>query len=100
MDGRTEETREPMQIVWIGGSKGGVGKSMTTFAALDYLLSEGVRVLLVECDNANPDVYRAYKDLVPAERTDLDEADGWIHLVNVCERHPGSTVIVNTAARM
>jgi hypothetical protein len=58
---------------------------MTTMAALDYLLSEGCRVVLVECDNANRDMYRAYQHLVPAERTDLDDADGWIHLLNLCD---------------
>jgi hypothetical protein len=89
----------PGRIYWIGGSKGGVGKSMMAFAAIDYLLSEGRKVLLVECDNANPDVLRAYQDLLPTERTDLDEADGWIHLVNVCDEHRDSVVVVNTAAR-
>ena len=74
MDSKSAESQHPSRIVWIGGSKGGVGKSMTTMAALDYLLSEGSRVVLVECDNANPDVYRAYQHLVPAERTDLDDA--------------------------
>jgi hypothetical protein len=99
MDSRQEDSGQRKRIVWVGGSKGGVGKSMTTMAALDYLIGERAPVLLIECDNANPDVYRAYKDIVPAERTDLDEADGWIHLLNVCEAHSGSTVVVNTAAR-
>jgi hypothetical protein len=100
MDSRREAAaRRSSRILWIGGSKGGVGKSMTTFAALDYLLAEGEELLLVECDNANPDVFRAYHELVPTERADLDEADGWIHLVNLCDGHPQSTVVVNTAAR-
>ena len=61
------------RIVSIGGLKGGVGKSMTTIAALDYLFAEGSSVVLVACDNANPDAHRAYPDLVPIERTDLDD---------------------------
>lgn len=68
-------------------------------AALDYLLSEGLRVVLVECDNANRDGYRAYQGLVPTERTDLDDADVWIHLVNLCDKLRGSTVVVPAAAR-
>jgi CobQ/CobB/MinD/ParA nucleotide binding domain len=99
MDSRKEENGRPRRILWIGGSKGGVGKSMTTIAALDYLLAQGTKVLLVECDNANPDVLRAYQHVVACERTDLDEADGWIHLVNLCDTHRDSTVVVNTAAR-
>jgi hypothetical protein len=99
MDSRKQEARQRSRILWIGGSKGGVGKSMTTMAAIDHLVSEDAQVVLVECDNANPDVYRAYKDIVPTERADLDEADGWIHLINVCDGHAGATIIVNTAAR-
>jgi hypothetical protein len=98
MNSRTQEGATG-GIYWIGGSKGGVGKSMLALATVDYLLSEGREVLLVECDNANPDVFRAYQDVLPTERTDLDEADGWIHLVNVCDAHRGRAVVVNTAAR-
>jgi len=89
----------PGRIVWIGGSKGGTGKSMMCIATLDYLLTRGDKVLLVECDNANPDVYRAYKDLVACELVDLDEADGWIHVINVCDARRDATVVINTAAR-
>jgi hypothetical protein len=98
MNSRTQEGATG-RVYWIGGSKGGVGKSMLALATVDYLLSEGGEVLLVECDNANPDVFRAYQDRVPTERTDLDEADGWIHLVNVCDAHRHRVVVVNTAAR-
>ena len=87
------------RIYWIGGSKGGVGKSMLTVSTLDYVLERGDKALLIECDTSNPDVWKAYKDLVPAELIDLDEADGWIHLVNTCDTHRDSLVVVNTAAR-
>jgi hypothetical protein len=98
MNSRTQEGATG-RIYWIGGSKGGVGKSMLALATVDYLLSAGREVLLVECDNANPDVFRAYQEVVPTERTDLDEGDGWIHLVNVCDAHRDRAVVVNTAAR-
>jgi hypothetical protein len=98
MNSRTQEGATG-RIYWIGGSKGGVGKSMLALATVDYLLSAGREVLLIECDNANPDVFRAYQDRVPTERTDLDEGDGWIHLVNVCDAHRDRAIVVNTAAR-
>ena len=98
MNSRTQEGATG-RVYWIGGSKGGVGKSMLALATVDYLLSAGREVLLIECDNANPDVFRAYQEVVPTERTDLDEADGWIHLVNVCDAHRDRAVVVNTAAR-
>jgi len=86
-------------IYWVGGSKGGVGKSMMTLATMDHLLEQGANVLLAECDTSNPDVWKAYKEEVETELIDLDEADGWIHLVNTCDRRRDSVVVINTAAR-
>ena len=64
----------PSRIYWIGGSKGGVGKSMMTVVILDYLLEQGEKVLLVECDTSNPDVWKAYGNEMEGELIDLDEA--------------------------
>ena len=86
-------------IYLVGGSKGGVGKSMLTIAAIDYLLSKGDPPLLIECDTSNPDVWKAYHEEIPSETIDLDEADGWIQLVNLCDSKRDATVIINTAAR-
>lgn len=87
-------------VFWVGGSKGGVGKSMVSAALIDFYLEKQQKVLLIECDTANPDVYKAYKEHVQqSELVDLDESDGWIHLVNVCDATPESVVVVNTAAR-
>ena len=86
-------------IVLIGGSKGGVGKSLVTMATVDLLQGAGESVLLIESDTSNPDVWKNYKDEVDTELIDLDQADGWIELVNLCESKPESVVILNTAAR-
>jgi CobQ/CobB/MinD/ParA nucleotide binding domain len=86
-------------IIWVGGSKGGVGKTMVTLATIHRLSERGRKVLVVECDTSNPDVFMAHREMVPCETVDLDEADGWIRLVNLCEEHRDSTVVVNTAAR-
>jgi hypothetical protein len=86
-------------IYLIGGSKGGVGKSIVTMATVDYLQSLGETVLLIESDTSNPDVYKAYQQSTRAELLNLDEADGWIQLVNLCDAEPDSVVVVNTAAR-
>jgi Mrp family chromosome partitioning ATPase len=85
------------RIYWIGGSKGGVGKLTMTLATVDHLLEQGTNVLLVECDTSNPDVWKAYKEEVETELIDLDEADGWICLVNTCDRRRDSVVVINTA---
>ncbi len=91
------DTRRP--IYWVGGSKGGVGKSMMTSAMLDYLLAKEVSVALIESDTSNPDVWKAYKDFVPVELINLDESDGWVDLVDACDQHRDRVVVVNTAAR-
>jgi hypothetical protein len=87
------------RIYWVGGSKGGVGKSMVTVATLEHLRESGAKVLLVECDTSNPDVWKAYSEEIETVLINLDEADGWIHLVNTCDGHRESVVVVNTAAR-
>jgi hypothetical protein len=86
-------------IYLVGGSKGGVGKSLVTMALVDHLLEQGESVLLVESDTSNPDVYKAYKDTAAAHLLNLDEADGWIELINLCDSAPKSVTVVNTAAR-
>jgi hypothetical protein len=86
-------------IYLVGGSKGGVGKSIVTMATIDYLQTLGETVLLIESDTSNPDVYKAYRDSTRAELLNLDEADGWIQLVNLCDANPECVVVVNTAAR-
>lgn len=86
-------------IYWIGGSKGGVGKSLIAMSAIDHLTDKGSKVFLVDSDTSNPDVWKAYEKQLDAECVDLDGADGWIQLVNICDRHREGAVVVNTAAR-
>lgn len=86
-------------IYLVGGSKGGVGKSMVTMATLDYLQAKGESVFLVESDTSNPDVWKAYDTSIKTQLIDLDGADGWIELVNACDSNPDSVVVINTAAR-
>lgn len=90
-----------MNLYFVGGSKGGVGKSMMSIALCDYLTAgRGKKIKLIESDTANPDVGKIYSN---DERVDvtslrLDDADGWIDLVNICEQCE-TDIIVNSAAR-
>jgi hypothetical protein len=68
-------------------------------ASLDYLIQRVQKPLLIECDTSNPDVWKAYKEEVPSELVNLDEADGWIQLVNICDGKRENAVVINTAAR-
>lgn len=86
-------------IYLIGGSKGGVGKSMVTMAMVDYFQQKGEEILLIESDTSNPDVWKCYNHETKCELLNLDHAEGWINLVNLCEQNKDRIVIINTAAR-
>jgi len=68
-------------------------------ATLDYLQSPDSKILLIESDTSNPDVWKAYKESIKTELLNLDEADGWIKLVEFCDNHNDHIVVINTAAR-
>lgn len=87
------------QIIFVSGSKGGVGKSILTMATLDYMTSANRLVKLVETDLANPDVWKSYGRGMDSELLDLDDEDGWISLVNMLDADPHCTFVVNTPAR-
>lgn len=88
-------------VVVVGGCKGGAGKSLTTLAVVDFLRQRGVPLLLVETDTSNPDVWRMHRgeDGLIVAALDLDEAEGWIDLINLCDEYPERVAVINTAAR-
>ena len=90
-----------MKIYFVGGSKGGVGKSFVSMALADYLTQcKGRKIKLIESDTSNPDVGKTFKEDENTEVISfrLDEADGWIELVNICDGSD-SDIVVNSAAR-
>jgi hypothetical protein len=98
MDSRTQEGATGRRY-WIGGSKGGVGKSMLPRRPSTTCSRKAARCCSSSATTEALDVFRAYQDLVPTVRADLDESQGWIHLVNVCDAHRDRAVVLNTAAR-
>jgi hypothetical protein len=86
-------------IVFVSGSKGGVGKSITTMAVLDHLATKQQMTKLVDADTSNPDVFKSYGRSLEAEQIDLDDVEGWIQLVNIADSPSFKTVVVNTPAR-
>lgn len=90
-------------IYYIGGSKGGVGKSIVAWAMLDYVLEQGQKVLLLDSDTSNADVSKAYKkhenDKLICLHPDLDTTDGWIMLINAADKYADHTIVINSAAR-
>ena len=90
-------------MYYVGGSKGGVGKSLVSFALVDYLVSRERNVLLIDTDNSNPDVFKAHKSAglpnLVCKMRGLDDADGWAAMLNMVETHPEHVVVINSAAR-
>jgi hypothetical protein len=86
-------------IHMVGGGKGGVGKTIVSMALIDYLCEIGQSCFLVETDTSNPDVFKSYSKTVPSQILNLDKANGWIDLVNLCDEHRDKTIVINGAAR-
>ena len=89
------------KIIFVGGSKGGTGKSLVCSTVLDYLVQKNLDPILVETDTSNPDVYKSHRTLINLSVTalELDSADGWIELINLSDKSKGRLIVVNTAAR-
>lgn len=86
------------KIFFVGGGKGGVGKSLVTISSIFLLQEKKIDPLLIETDTSNPDTYKIFKDEIEVKTLDLDVNDGWINLVNLTA-DTKKPIIVNTAAR-
>lgn len=88
-------------LYFVGGSKGGVGKSILCMLLADFLTQYRHRkIILVESDTSNPDVGKTFthNDDVEVISLSLDNADGWIELVNYSEASD-KDIVINSAAR-
>lgn len=87
------------KIFFVGGGKGGVGKSTVSIALIDFLMKKEKEVLLVETDTSNPDVGKIFSKIMPVEALNLDFKEGWINLINKAEEHADKDIVINSAAR-
>ena len=90
-------------IFYVGGGKGGVGKSMVSMTLVQFLIDrygEHKTIHLIETDESNPDVGRVYRGKIPLTSVILDEDEkGWIVMANLIEKSSDTLFIVNSAAR-
>ena len=90
-------------IFYVGGGKGGVGKSMVALALTQFLIDkygENKGIHLIETDESNPDVGRVYKGYIPVSTAILDENEkGWLLLAETIESASDTLFVINSAAR-
>ena len=90
-------------IFYVGGGKGGVGKSMVSLTLIQFLIDkfgDSKTIYLVETDESNPDVGRVYKGKIPITNVILDENQkGWILMAGIIENSFDTIFVINSAAR-
>lgn len=86
------------KMILVGGSKGGVGKSIVSSAVIDVLRQRGEKLLVIDSDTSNPDVYKSHHKTIECMTLDLDRKDGWLALLNAAY-NTDATVVINSAAR-
>lgn len=90
-------------IFYVGGGKGGVGKSMVSLTLVQYLVDrygDTKTIHLIETDESNPDVGRVYRGKIPLTTAILDENEkGWILMADLIERSRDTLFVINSAAR-
>ena len=90
-------------LIYVGGSKGGTGKSMVCMALVDYFRKTFSKdtILLFETDTSNPDVGRLYMETkgVITDGIVLSEEDsGWMQLVDEIDTTKAKHIIINSMA--
>jgi hypothetical protein len=100
---RKERMEKDMKnLIYVGGSKGGTGKSMVCMALVDYMRKTFPEdeILLIETDSSNPDVGRLYRKTegVISRGLVLNEDSGWMRLVSDIDETSARHVIINSMA--
>jgi hypothetical protein len=106
------ESASMKTVTYVGGSKGGTGKSLVSMALVDYFRRTFPedKILLIETDSSNPDVGRLYKvpdgmpikkerEGVDIEGIHLDEQEkGWLLMCDAIEDTDAKYIAVNSMA--
>ena len=89
-------TLKTSQVIFVGGIKGGVGKSLVSRAFVDYMIEKAYPYFLVDADSEIRDVQKYYPDARVLTFSDdpkrMLEPD-WI--IAQAKKSPGHTLIVN-----
>ena len=87
------------KILFINGTKGGIGNSLNAALCLDYFLNKYPnKVSLIDTDTSNPDLLQAYEDEMPegsAIGFDINEENGRKEMFRYILKSPNEFFIVN-----
>jgi cellulose biosynthesis protein BcsQ len=90
-------------LVYVGGSKGGTGKSLFCMALADYFRKtfSGDKIMIIDTDSSNPDVGRLYRGIEGVSSNGLfldDEEKGWVTMIDTISDTSAKHIIVNSMA--
>jgi cellulose biosynthesis protein BcsQ len=96
-------SKDMKNLIYVGGSKGGTGKSMVSMALVNYFrtMFPQDEILLVETDSSNPDVGRLYRQtegVIPCGLLLNEEDSGWMKMVDDIAKTPARHIIINSMA--
>jgi hypothetical protein len=84
-------------IHFIGGEKGGVGKSMTSRLLAQYLIDTGVPFIGLDSDQAHRTFSRFYSDF--SSPLIIDDYDSLDQLIILAQENPQNDLIIDLAAQ-
>jgi len=89
------------KIFSVDGSKGGTGKSSVCMGIIDTVLQAGEKVLVIEADTENADVYKCYKNVKNCEVQPLkiDNVDGFMLINQAVYDTDAKYIVFNNPAR-
>jgi hypothetical protein len=85
------------KIHFIGGEKGGVGKSMTSRLLAQYLIDTGVPFIGLDSDQSHGTFSRFYSDF--ASPLVIDDYDSLDQLIILAQENPQNDLIIDLAAQ-
>jgi hypothetical protein len=87
------------RLLVVGGVKGGPGKSTVAVSLIDYLISLGYKIVLIEGDRGTPDVGPAFTNnpAVKMIRLDCSKLEGVRELVKIMGHCP-RVIVLNTGS--
>jgi hypothetical protein len=84
------------RFIFVGGDKGGVGKSFTSLTIADYFGGRGEQLAIIDSDTSNSDFASMFKGPFPCKQVNLSLDDGWMDILDHVKEYSNRTIIMDT----